>query len=190
MPPARLIRALDAYESIKPMTVITKYAIAVLLAIAISASFYACEKALMSGMCGNTVFAESQAPDGKLKAVVFGRSCGATDGGSTQISILPVSVDLPNESGNICVVSLFPQVELRWAGNNELVIAHHEGATFLNAVQSFYGVTIKYESQAQPASNNSLTRTRNQHCSYLSMLNAHRLIRALDRFVNGVRCFV
>jgi hypothetical protein len=144
-----------------PMTVITKFAIAVLLAIVVAASFYACEKAFTSGMCGNTVFAESQSPNGKLKAVVFGRDCGATDGVSTQISILPVSVDLPNEDGNICAVSIFPRVELRWAGNNELVIVHHGGAKFFNAAQSFYGVTIKYEVQAQPASNNSFNRTRN-----------------------------
>ena len=75
------------------------------------------DKALMSEMCSNTVFAESQSPDSKLKAIVFGRSCGATDGVSTQISILPVNEDLPNKGGNICGVSVFPKVELRWIGN-------------------------------------------------------------------------
>jgi hypothetical protein len=142
-----------------PKKFITNFAIAILLAIVIAASLYAFEviskKALMSGMCANTIFAEYKSPNGKLKAVLFGRGCGATTGLSTEISILPMNVDLPNADGNICQVSEFPKVELRWAGNGELVIVHHEGAKFFNAVHSFYGVNIKYEAQAQPASNNS-----------------------------------
>jgi hypothetical protein len=34
-------------------------------------------------MCGNDVMTEVLSPDGALKAVVFDRSCGATDSGAT-----------------------------------------------------------------------------------------------------------
>ena len=101
-----------------------------------------------------------------MNAVVFGRSCGATTGVSTQVSILAAGEGLPNEGGNICGVGGFPQVELRWAGINELVVAHHGGAKLFNAVQSFEGVNIRYEVLGHAASNNGMQRTRSQQVSY------------------------
>ncbi len=150
---------------------ISKIAIVVLLTVTVGlASYYALEwafeKAFMTGMCGNTLLSESQSPNGKWKAVVFERSCGATTGVSTQVSILRKNEDLPNEIGNICVVDVFPKVELRWVGNNELVITHHGGAKLFHAVQSFEGINIKYEVPTQAASNNSFNRTRNQQVFY------------------------
>lgn len=153
-----------------PVKVLIKFAIAVLLAVAIGASLYAFEGRLTAAMCDNTVFAESESPDGKWKAVVFGRNCGATDSISTQISILPMSVDLPNKGGNICMVSVFPKVELRWAGNNELVITHRRGAKFFNAVQSFYGVSIRYEEQAQHSSAVSFNQPSRRQADFSSSL--------------------
>jgi hypothetical protein len=137
---------------------IVKIAVAGLLTLTIGiASYYSLEwmleKAFIDGMCGNGIVAEVKSPNGKLKAVVFERNCGATTGVSTQISILPESEELANEVGNVCVVDVFPKVELRWAGNNELVIAHHGGARLFHAVQSFDGINIRYEVPTQAASN-------------------------------------
>src|SRR5687767_10343542 len=46
-------------------------------------------------MCGNDIQLTVVSPDRKLKAVVFERSCGATTGFSTQVSVLPADRDLP-----------------------------------------------------------------------------------------------
>lgn len=65
---------------------------------------------LSQDMCGNEIYKESLSPDGKFKAVVFSRDCGATTGLSTQISILPVGDDLDNEAGNIFVTDSSPKL--------------------------------------------------------------------------------
>ena len=46
--------------------------------------------------CANTVSAEHISPDGKLRAVLFERDCGATTNWSSQISILRRTEPLPN----------------------------------------------------------------------------------------------
>jgi hypothetical protein len=128
---------------------IPKIAITLLLTLTVLvASYHAfdwvLEKAFLSLMCGNTIRAESNSPDGKFKAVVFGRSCGATTSVGTYISILREGKNLPNENGNICAMSGLPEVELRWAGNNELII-YNRGAQLYGPVQSFDGINIRYE---------------------------------------------
>jgi len=147
-----------------PKRLISRIALAILLTVTVGiVSYYLLgrklETAFIAGMCGNTLLSEFQSPNGKWKAVVFERSCGATTGVSTQVSILPVDQDLPDGVGNICVVDVFPKVDLRWVGNNELVVTHHGGAKLFHAVQSFEGITIKYEVPTQAASNKSLDRS-------------------------------
>lgn len=44
-------------------------------------------------MCGDTILSELPSPDGRLRAVVFDRSCGAVShGSSTQVSVLASSI--------------------------------------------------------------------------------------------------
>jgi disulfide bond formation protein DsbB len=112
------------------------------------------DRAIMNGMCGNTVLAESRSPDGQWKAIVFGRSCGATTGVSTQVSILPLSSDLPNESGNVCAVGAFPKVDVHWQSNRDLIVKHHAGAKVFPVNETLQGINIKYEvstGRIQPA---------------------------------------
>ncbi len=47
--------------------------------------------------CANTVIAESLSPDSEWKAVLFERSCGATTGYSTQVSLIRSRSDLEND---------------------------------------------------------------------------------------------
>lgn len=114
------------------------------------------EHAFLSGMCGNTIRAESTSPGGRWKAVVFGRSCGATTSVSTEVSILRVGDDLPNASGNICAVGVFPDVALLWLNDRELIIRYPGGAKIFPVVQTFQGIDIKYEVQTDAASNKRL----------------------------------
>jgi hypothetical protein len=118
------------------------------------------DRAFMDGMCGNTVLAESRSPDGQWKAIVFLRSCGATTDVSTQVSILRGSDDLPNESGNVCAVGVFPKVELQWQNERALIIRHHAGAKIFPVTQTLQGINIKYEVLTEAASNNGFQRTR------------------------------
>ena len=62
----------------------------------------------VSGMCANTVITSSTSPNEKLKVVLFERSCGATTGFSSQISLLESGEDLSNEPGNIYIAEGYP----------------------------------------------------------------------------------
>ena len=55
------------------------------------------------GMCGSDVISEVASPDGHLKAVITVRSCGATTGEETEVSIIPKGATAP-ERGNLFTV--------------------------------------------------------------------------------------
>src|SRR4051794_26546999 len=82
-------------------------------------------------MCGNTVLRTIPSPDGKLKAVIFERSCGATTGFSTQVSILRSNDKLPHEAGNLFVVAGYssgpgggPWVDVKWSQDRQLLVKY------------------------------------------------------------------
>lgn len=61
---------------------------------------------VFGSMCGNQIITEHFSSDKKYKVVVFVRSCGATTGFSTQISILRNDKALrDDESGNVLTLS-------------------------------------------------------------------------------------
>ncbi|MCP4989275.1 MAG: hypothetical protein GY928_25425 [Colwellia sp.] len=79
-------------------------------------------------MCGNDVHSEVFSPDGELKAVTFERSCGATTGFNTQISILNADDKLENEIGNVFRMSGHPDKvapNVSWISNSILKIDKH-----------------------------------------------------------------
>jgi hypothetical protein len=107
-------------------------------------------------MCRNEIFAESLSPDRTKKLVVFQRSCGATTGFSTQVSVLSVDAELPNELGNVFVADTDhgiapsgarggPELRSHWAGPNSLMIQHHVAARVFKAEPLLKNVEIKYE---------------------------------------------
>src|SRR6266550_3254126 len=55
----------------------------------------------IAGDCGNELLKEVASPNGRMKAVVFQRDCGATTGFSTQVSVFRRDQRLPNEGGNL-----------------------------------------------------------------------------------------
>lgn len=76
-------------------------------------------------LCENEIFKEVNSPDLEFKAVIFQRDCGATTGFSTQVSVMPISETLPNESGNVLIIEGHPndtQLEINWVSNSELNI--------------------------------------------------------------------
>ena len=135
--------------------VVSFYALVVLATLFVSA---ACLD-LTSG-CGSELLNELWSPDGKLKAAVFQRDCGATTGFSTQVYILRASDELQNENGNIFVADTDhgkapsgqgggPELEVRWTSARKLQIKHDRRARLFLAEQSLNDVIIQYEIFAQ-----------------------------------------
>jgi hypothetical protein len=101
-------------------------------------SFVGCDR-FFDSLCGNTVLKSLSSPDGKLKAVVFERDCGATTGFSTQLSVLGAGDPLPNDEGNIFIADTDhgaapagpgggPAINVLWEGPRKLLIELHSGA--------------------------------------------------------------
>ena len=70
----------------------------------------------LAGDCKNTVVKSIDAPDGRWRAVLFERSCGATTGFTTQISILAKGAPVKG-SGNVFVADQGdPAYRTAWGG--------------------------------------------------------------------------
>lgn len=77
-----------------------------------------------AALCANEITQTIASPDGKVKAVIFTRDCGATTGFSTQVFVLPAGNSLPNESGNAFAEREGSKVDVAWTTNRELRIRH------------------------------------------------------------------
>ncbi len=106
-------------------------------------------------MCGNDVVREVVSPDGKQKVVVFERSCGATTGFSTQMSIVQARKKLDNEGGNAFVAdSSHGAVEVNsrgvidadvhWIDNNTVEISYPVGARIFRNNSQVGSVSVRY----------------------------------------------
>lgn len=106
---------------------------------------------IMDDGCGHTIYAELASPDNRYKAIVFERNCGATTDFSTQISILPMTETLPNESGNIFVIAGHPdvhRVKLKWLSNTEISIRRKDIGFAVKpekSVEFIEGIKVSYQ---------------------------------------------
>jgi hypothetical protein len=116
----------------------------------------------VAGGCSNSVVAEAVSPNGHYKAVTFERSCGATTGFSTQVSLLPVASELPNEAGNALVLSSGaaatplgfwggPAVAVTWLGPQQLQLSYHVTAQVSFAAKLLQGIVVAHKVSAQDA---------------------------------------
>jgi len=107
------------------------------------------------GGCENEIVSEIPNPDKTLKVVIFQRSCGATTGFSTQISVLQISKSLPDDSGNIFVADTNngrarsaawggPETKVYWETSRKLVVEHQIMARVFKAEKQINGVAIEY----------------------------------------------
>jgi len=108
--------------------------------------------------CANEEIQTITSPDGKHKAIVFQRDCGATTGFSTQVSLLRFSDRLPKSAGNTFIADTDhgkapagpgggPDVNAQWTSGNELVVKYDKRARVFRFEESVGGVTIRYEQQ-------------------------------------------
>jgi len=107
--------------------------------------------------CRNQTLVESLSPDRSKKVVIFQRSCGATDGYSTQASLISPDSSLANKSGNLFVADTDhgvapsgagggPELRYHWTAPNHLLIEHHVAARVFKAEHRFKTVEITYAS--------------------------------------------
>ena len=112
----------------------------------------------LAGDCENTIVSRSSNPSATKQAVLFERSCGATTGFSTQISIMPIGED-PQEGGNVFVADGGtaatgwggPRAEVRWLSSHDLHVRYDEDARVFKAAPRADDTQIQYEKAAPPA---------------------------------------
>ncbi len=98
-------------------------------------------------LCSNEITSELASPDNEYLAVVFERSCGATTGFSTQVSMLDNNSSLENEPGNIVIIDGHPKetgIELSWVGQDVLLVKGGGGSRFFKKLNHFGSVVVRY----------------------------------------------
>lgn len=95
--------------------------------------------------CDNDPIGTTSSPSGKLKAVVFSRSCGATTGFSSQLSILEAKGSLPDEGGNTLVLDGPVELKVHWVSESALKVSGLGTARVFKQEASVNGVSISYE---------------------------------------------
>jgi hypothetical protein len=104
--------------------------------------------------CQNTELSSARSPDGRWRAVMFQRDCGATTGFSTQVSILPIGKKLKG-AGNTFVAdddhgaaarSAWggPWASLRWIASDQLEVSHDARAHVFKANPTVNSVQIVF----------------------------------------------
>ena len=110
--------------------------------------------------CANTPVREAVSPDGRLRAVVFIRDCGATTALSAQVGVVSVGKELPNEAANAFIPdhryggsdadSAARKIVLEWRADTILAIAHQWGSQVFRAEARVAPVRIVYEDLDPP----------------------------------------
>lgn len=115
------------------------------------------------GFCGNEVIQDLPAPTTAERAVSFTRSCGATTGFGTMISLVAREARVPSGPGTIFRAEWSagqppaaqgypagPPVRMRWATPDTLEVVIHHGADPFLVVTRFGSVTIRYRTDKIP----------------------------------------
>jgi hypothetical protein len=99
----------------------------ILLSIAVAVVFHYFSGDLTGGLCSNQIHKAYLSPNRSLKAVVFQRECGPSNGATIQVSVVDASKDLENKAGNILVIkgeAKNSAPKIAWNNDQELVIYH------------------------------------------------------------------
>jgi hypothetical protein len=97
--------------------------------------------------CVNTPLLTVSSPDGQRVAVAFERSCGATTGFSTQLSILPATHPLPSGEGNLFVARELFAFSLHWRDSGHLDFSFL-AADVVRSHRALDGVAVAYLREA------------------------------------------
>lgn len=105
--------------------------------------------------CANDFVSESLSPDGKHKAVVFVRSCGATTGYGTHVSVMRAIEKVGDDVGNAFTaddnhgkvqLGSAHQLPLRvqWTGGNSMLIRYPERSRLFRSELRVAQVAVTY----------------------------------------------
>jgi hypothetical protein len=103
-------------------------------------------------LCGNEVLDETESPNGKLKAVVFQRDCGATTGFSFHVSVIASDEKMPSEGGNVfaadddhgAVAAMY--IKTKWESDRSLIIGYPKNSRIFSKRDHIKGVSVSYQS--------------------------------------------
>jgi hypothetical protein len=99
------------------------------------------------GPCENEAVHYISSPGGGYRAVIFYRSCGATTGFVTNVSLLKgLGVVNHSETGTLVVASGKIPMELNWTSATHLVVTYPSSAEPRLLKRLYQGVTIDYVS--------------------------------------------
>ncbi|WP_440223544.1 hypothetical protein ACQQ2N_21075 [Dokdonella sp. MW10] len=104
-------------------------------------------------LCENTLLEQAYSPDGRMRLVVFERSCGATTGFSTQASLLDAGEPLGDEGGNVFIADTDhgrapaaahggPALDVQWMDDGNVELHHDARARVFHALDALRGVRI------------------------------------------------
>jgi hypothetical protein len=100
--------------------------------------------------CRNQVAQRVPAPDGVHDVVVYHTDCGAQDGASTQVAILPHDATLPDLPTNVLSLSRPVAVRARWAAADRLLLAYPADVRVVTRLAtSPEGIAVSFEPQAR-----------------------------------------
>ena len=117
-----------------------------MLVVAFSVSLVAC-----ADPCENRLISEEPAPGGNRGALVFERSCGATTGFSTHVSVRHALGPLPKSGGNVFAAdsdhgaAKDMTVSVRWVTQDQLIIRYPSRARVFKKEAQVNGVAVAYE---------------------------------------------
>jgi predicted small secreted protein len=98
--------------------------------------------------CGINIFQEVYSPNQEHKVVIYERSCGASTGFRTHISIIKNNYSVTaNNLGNIFRASGNPawlNIKVNWQDENYVVIEYDENITPSFIENSFQNIVVKY----------------------------------------------
>lgn len=111
--------------------------------------------------CANTEIASALSPEGSRRAVLFERSCGATTGFSTQVSIVDPG-ERPKGPGNAFVADSDHGLavegagggvwaDIRWLSDDHLLVRHAAGARIFKSEPEVSGVKVIYATGRPPS---------------------------------------
>jgi hypothetical protein len=106
-------------------------------------------------LCSNEVIASQAAPDGRHRAVLFGRDCGATTDFSTQLSVLKIGARLDGD-GNVFVADRDhgaaqagrwggPWTETKWVSADHLHVRYAARTRVFERADRLGDVRVTYE---------------------------------------------
>jgi hypothetical protein len=97
---------------------------------------------LFGDMCGNDTIQKIPSPSGDKVAYSFQRSCGASTGDTSQLSILEKDEPFLNEAGNTFVTD--KEFSFKWLNNDTLQVIYDIKSETYEMDQRVNGIRIEY----------------------------------------------